>query len=382
MSVDILIAQPPPIDQSPRTTFTMASSLSVTTDHAGVDFDGIFSSFVIARKQRFEQCNDPMTSTKAHKARDSVISLKIPPTLLVERLSEIECQKIEAEVVDMAHQIMNSPCERYSFDSPTYRDGEASTLSSYTPLAEAPFSTVSTSKRDIRSLNRALSELTLPLCQGSDEMIVHPNKDSDAAAAPVNASKLETIGVNHSERCDTIPSSIFVPVCMSLVAKNRKRKRSVRFETARPLVHPTLSVADMTIEEIRSAWLQEDEFAKIHQRDEFLAFQAEHERNLLPTPVPSTYTAMCTRGLERKMTLETLQAQARRLCCLEQVLVEQDEQWDYQAACVDIGGSVPEYDDEAIAAVSREVTEESRSHALQVGLNDRQEVEKLWQDDA
>lgn len=360
-------------------------SLSVTTDHAGVDFDGIFSSLVIARQQRFEQRNDLMPSTKAHKATDSTISLNIPPTLMVERRSGMKCQKMEArrqvEVIDIAHQIMHSPCERYCFDSPTRRDDEASTISSNTPLAEAPFSTFSSAKKDIASLNRALSELTLPLCQGSDEKIVRPNKNSDADAAPANASKLEMKRANKSERCATIPSSIFVPMCTSPVAKNRKRKRSVRFETARPLVYPTMSVADMTIEEIRSAWLQEDEFAKIHQRDEFLVFRAEHERNLLPTSVPSTYTTMCTRGLERRMTLETLQTRARQLSCLEQVLVEQEEQWDYQTACADMGGSIPEYDDEAIAAASREATKECRLHALQVGLDDRQEVERLWQDD-
>ena len=167
--------------------------------------------------------------------------------------------------------------------------------------------------------------------------------------------------------------------------------RTVRFESNTPSIQYTISRADMTHEEHRNYWLQDEEFALIRLRDGYLGNLAEQKQREMAAAATQSSTAIiplssfipisaqhwiCTRGLEFKMKLRFLQTKSRRLACVETVLIEQerqcDEHWD--------GGrnSSPFcYDDGAIAAACNMITKECNIRAQKMAASDREEVEEF-----
>jgi len=167
--------------------------------------------------------------------------------------------------------------------------------------------------------------------------------------------------------------------------------RRVRFGTPIESVEYTISREDMTEEEMRKYWLQDEEFALIRLRDGYLGTRAEEQQRRMEAAAKaqslgampsilnsiSSETWICTRGLEFKMKMGFLNIQSKRLQCLENVLVEQERQWDEHWE-IDVENEIPfVYDDDALAAVSTEVSDECLLHAQRVADNDRREVQRF-----
>lgn len=153
----------------------------------------------------------------------------------------------------------------------------------------------------------------------------------------------------------------------------------------------TISREEITEEEKKEYWLQDQEFALIRMRDGYLGNLVEQKQRemdagfatdtyaLTPSSIAiSPQHWICTRGLEYKMKRGFLRTKDRRLRCLEQVLVEQERQWDEHW---DDGRNESPfyYDFGALAAVSIDISFECKIHARNVAANDRREVEELLQ---
>ena len=189
---------------------------------------------------------------------------------------------------------------------------------------------------------------------------------------------------------DMVEASTITPESSVHLMANQKKR--VHFETQGPSVRYTISREDMTHEEKRSFWLQDEEFALIRLRDGYLSTLAEQQQRqmaaaagqssestppLSSVPVSSTHW-ICARGLELKMKLRFLRTQSNRLANLEKVLIEQERQWDEHW---DEGRNRSPfcYDDEAIADVCSGISQDCLVHAQRVAANDRQEVEDFLQ---
>ena len=112
---------------------------------------------------------------------------------------------------------------------------------------------------------------------------------------------------------------------------------------------------------------------RIQLRDEYLIAKVEQEQrdnsNNSNSNSNNKNTVICTRGLESRMTLESLRKQSHRLMCLEEVLIEQEKQWD--------NDDFELYDFQSVAAVYNKISKECRIKAEQMALKDRQEVVEL-----
>jgi hypothetical protein len=170
--------------------------------------------------------------------------------------------------------------------------------------------------------------------------------------------------------------------------------KRVNFEAKAPSIEYTLSRADMTHEEKRTFWLQDEEFALIRLRDGYLGNLAEQKQREISAgavtsksaasfpPITSSSLAIspshwiCIRGLEYKMKLGYLRIKDRRLEYLEKILIEQERQWDEHWD--DGRNKSPfSYDDEAFAAACRDITTKCKLYAERVAANDRREVEEM-----
>jgi len=161
----------------------------------------------------------------------------------------------------------------------------------------------------------------------------------------------------------------------------------------------TISRADITEEEKRKYWLQDEEFALIRLRDGYLGTLAEQQQRQIAAaaaaaaaavssetiPLFSSYVPIsskhwiCARGLEFKMKLGFLRIKSNRLEVMENVLVEQERQWDEHW---DEGRNIDTspfcYDDEAMAAVCSDITGDCNIRAQRVAANDRNEAEDIF----
>ncbi len=154
-------------------------------------------------------------------------------------------------------------------------------------------------------------------------------------------------------------------------------------------IHLTITREEMTQEEKKAYWLQDEEFALIRMRDGYLGNLVEQKQREIASGTstdsyvitPSSIAIspqhwICTRGLEYKMRLGFLVTKNKRLMCLEQVLIEQERQWDEHW---DDGRNTSTfyYNFEAVAEVSREISSECKVHAQKVAANDRRDVEEV-----
>jgi len=178
----------------------------------------------------------------------------------------------------------------------------------------------------------------------------------------------------------------------STVEESQVGPKRVNFEPLTTIEY-MISRQDITDDEKRKYWLQDEEFALIRLRDGYLGNLAEQkiremaaaakadssETYLPPSSIAlSPQHWICTRGLEFKMKLGFLKTQDRRLACLESVLIEQERQWDEHWDNSQ-NNSPFDYDDESIANSCREISNECKTHAERVAENDRREVEEFLQ---
>jgi hypothetical protein len=286
--------------------------------------------------------NDPIHS------RLSQLPTKIPCSLLVEikQHQNQQQQKNQTEIIDIMCGILHDAAA--TGDQCHQQGGNHSSFLS--PMIKKP----RTSEVDNSELRK------LPLNEDNEE----ENQDDESQKANAGASNVAT--------------SADTPI-------------RVRFKSNTPSIEYTISRADMTHEEHRNYWLQDEEFALIRLRDGYLGNLAEQKQRemaaaatqssatIIPLssfiPISSQYW-ICTRGLEFKMKLKFLETKSKRLACLETVLIEQERQWDEHW---DGGrnGSPLCYDDEAIAAEYSGVTKGCNIRAQKMAARDRQEVEEF-----
>jgi len=168
------------------------------------------------------------------------------------------------------------------------------------------------------------------------------------------------------------------------------QRRRICFDPQAPSVKYTISREDMTHEEKRSFWLQDEEFALIRLRDSYLSNLADQQQRQMAAaagqssetlpqssciPISSKHW-ICARGLELKMKFRHLRTQSKRLANLENVLIEQERQWDEHW---DEGRNCSPffYADDAIASVCSEISDDCLVNAQKIAANDRQEVEEF-----
>lgn len=142
-------------------------------------------------------------------------------------------------------------------------------------------------------------------------------------------------------------------------------------------VKDTISVSDMTDEEIESYWLQEDEYSRIRRRNRLLIRRAEAFKFLSGKPLPPSHSEcyddceddierktdgdyLCMRGLESATKSENMRKKTCRRNSIQQVLVEQEFQ--------SVQGL---RDDDAIAEVYMEVTTPCKFRAVHLAMEDR-----------
>ena len=82
----------------------------------------------------------------------------------------------------------------------------------------------------------------------------------------------------------------------------------------------------------------------------------------------------CTRGLESKIEASALKKHSHRMRGIEEVLVEQERQWDEAGDAIDFS-----YDFPSFAYVYGPISEEALLHAQAVANEDRKEAEKILQ---
>lgn len=229
---------------------------------------------------------------------------------------------------------------------------------------EASASFLSPMKKSPRSLDASAGLLALSLDEDSDSE-EEENEDWDALMVAAADTQISEQPAPLSER------------------------KRVRFAPS-PSIEYTISRADITDEEKRSYWLQDEEFGLIRLRDGYLGTLAEEQQRKMAAVAKSTgiippqsYSIpispqhwIYARGLEFKMKLGFLKTQSKRLEYLERVLIEQERQWDEHW---DNGRNYSPfvYDEESFADVCDDLTRDCKTHAIKVAANDRREVDEL-----
>ncbi len=147
-------------------------------------------------------------------------------------------------------------------------------------------------------------------------------------------------------------------------------------------VKDTISVFDMTDDEIESYWLQDDEYSRIRRRNRLLIRRAETFNFLAGKPLPPSHSDcyddceddierkadgdyLCMRGLESGTKKENMRKKTYRRNSIQQVLVEQEFQ--------SVQGL---RDDDAIAEVYVEVTTPCKFRAVHLAMEDRLAAEE------
>ena len=143
---------------------------------------------------------------------------------------------------------------------------------------------------------------------------------------------------------------------------SRKQKNKIHFKQTCTM-RRTLSRKDMTPKEIRKTWLSAEEYNKMQVRDESLA-------DRINTGQPKKGT--CTRGLESKIEILASKKIKLRISGIEEVLVEQERQWDKAGDAVHF-----DYDFSSFAYVYAPVSEEALATAQAVAKKDRLEADKI-----
>jgi len=144
--------------------------------------------------------------------------------------------------------------------------------------------------------------------------------------------------------------------------KVRKPRKKIHFKQTCTM-RRTLSRKDMTPKEIRRSWLTAEEYNRMQLRDEILADRIDVGKGK-----PGT----CTRGLESKIEETAMKKLALRMTGIEEVLVEQERQWDEAGDAVHFF-----YDFSSFAYAYGPVSEEALIHAQSVARQDRIEAEKI-----
>ena len=209
--------------------------------------------------------------------------------------------------------------------------------------------------------------------------------DSRLSKLPLNEGSADETNENEGEQAGE---------CVSNSPTTPDTGKRVHFNP-RTSIELTISREDMTEEEMQNYWLQEEEFALIRLRDGYLGNLAEQKLRQMAKdssddtdtpPLSSTIDMspnlwICTRGLEFKMKRAYLKIQDKRFRRLENVLTEQEQQWDEHWDDGRGNDSPFYYDDDAMAAVCSEFSNESEIHAQKVAANDRKEVEDMIWDE-
>lgn len=171
-----------------------------------------------------------------------------------------------------------------------------------------------------------------------------------------------------------------VSLASSTLSFRKRSRRKVRFGTM-VMVQHTLSRMDMSPEEITSYWLQPEEFARIAERDQAIVVLIEQEQYKIKQWLEEHQAEqenttrkkrICTRGLESRLMLESLRKKSHRLMGLEEVLLEQERQWDAHGEeefCI--------YDFDAFRMVYERISKECKIQAEQVARKDRLAVDRL-----
>jgi len=144
--------------------------------------------------------------------------------------------------------------------------------------------------------------------------------------------------------------------------KSRKPLKKVHFKQTCTM-RRTLSRHDMTTKEIRRAWLSCEEYHRMQIRDEILADRVD---------MGKVKAGTCIRGLESKIEETAVRKLNMRLTGSEEVLIEQERQWDEAGDAVNFY-----YDFGAFAYVYGPVSEEALLVAQETAKLDRQEAEKI-----
>jgi len=152
------------------------------------------------------------------------------------------------------------------------------------------------------------------------------------------------------------------PSGKSSLRNTSKNSRKVHFKQTCTM-RRTLSRKDMTPKEIRRTWLSAEEYNKMQVRDESLA-------DRINTGQPKKGT--CTRGLESKIEVLASKKIKLRISGIEEVLVEQERQWDKAGDAVHF-----DYDFPSFAYVYAPVSEEALATAQAVAKKDRLEADKI-----
>ena len=157
--------------------------------------------------------------------------------------------------------------------------------------------------------------------------------------------------------------------------------KCVRFAPTCTLKH-MLSHRDMTTKEKQNTWIQKEEARSIIQKCRNLIDIIDKVGGMTNEYDDSSRgrkERICTRGLESGMRLESLRKQACRLKGIETVFIAQQQQEVECSSSSTAGvGYYYKYDDEAIAAVYRSVTNDCRIRAERVGLHDRKQVVRYY----
>lgn len=214
--------------------------------------------------------------------------------------------------------------------------------------------------------------------------------DSEGVGTLVKANSLKDM-----MECP-LPCSISNSDCSSLATTIATDTKSVSFS---PMVRvkDVLSRYEMSVEERHDYWLQDFEFLMIKRRNQktlqtyldsheqecgtsSASEEAENDSNNSAQHTSDTNAISnqdqeqqvqdecCIRGLESALPNESLRKRSYRFAALEEVFLEQDDQ--YFAGI---------YDDEAIAEVYLEVSVECRFRAEFRAIQDRKAIEEYLQ---
>jgi hypothetical protein len=138
----------------------------------------------------------------------------------------------------------------------------------------------------------------------------------------------------------------------------RDVERTVRFAAKPAWVHFTLSRDDYSPEELRAAWFQQEEYARI-TKDCCKQVSKMEDGEILKDK------KYCSRGLEPHTRLCSITKRANRKLAFSAVLDEQEEQ--------QLLGVV---DDEAIGQLYNRVSSSCQMWATTLGLRDQREAER------
>ena len=207
----------------------------------------------------------------------------------------------------------------------------------------------------------------------SPEMIGY-REQQHAAAAFVGSKSDSNIDYfyNHDDSFSSQSSKILPPSqenCQTINNNIETPCKYVRFAPTCTIKH-MLSHRDMTTKEKQNTWIQEDEADSIIRKCRNVIDVVERAGGRKIKIVGSGRKGrICTRGLESGMRMESLRKQACRLKGIEKVFIAQQQ----EVECSSTGGYY-KYDDEAIAAVYKSVTNDCRIRAERVALHDRKQA--------